>query len=56
MFLDIVEVTCSHTGVNLAMAFAKILEEFGINDKVNIFCKKRVGLTHQMCPDPLDNL
>jgi hypothetical protein len=34
MLLDIVEVACSHSGLNLAAAFAKILEEFGISDKV----------------------
>ena len=36
MLLDIVEVACSHTGLNLAAAFAKILEEFGISDKVRM--------------------
>jgi hypothetical protein len=34
MLLDIVEVARSHTGLNLALAFAKILEDFGISDKV----------------------
>jgi hypothetical protein len=34
MILDIVEVAKSHSGVNLAEAFAKVLEEFGIQDKV----------------------
>jgi hypothetical protein len=34
MLLDIVEVAKSHTGVNLASAFAKILEDYGISDKV----------------------
>ncbi|KAI1793035.1 hypothetical protein LXA43DRAFT_886392, partial [Ganoderma leucocontextum] len=33
--LDLVEVACSHTGVNLAAAFAKILQEFGIEHKVS---------------------
>jgi len=33
MLLDIVEVAHSHSGFNLAAAFAKILEEFGISDK-----------------------
>ena len=36
MLLDIVEVAKTHTGANLAAAFAKILEEFGISDKVLI--------------------
>lgn len=44
MLLDIVEVACSHSGFNLAKAFAKILEDFGINDKVSNFYKKRVCL------------
>lgn len=37
MLLDIVEVAKSHSGINLAAAFAKILDEFGISDKVG--CK-----------------
>ena len=35
MLLDIVELARSHSGFNLAAAFAKILEDFGISDKVN---------------------
>jgi len=35
MLLDIVEVAKSHSRVNLAEAFAKVLEEFGIKDKVS---------------------
>jgi hypothetical protein len=34
MLLDLVEVAKSHSGVNLAAAFAKVLEDFGISDKV----------------------
>lgn len=34
MLLDIVEVAKSHSGVNLAEAFAHMLKEFGIEDKV----------------------
>lgn len=34
MLLDIVEVARSHSGINLAAAFAKILDDFGISDKV----------------------
>ena len=30
MLLDIVEVAKSHSGINLAAAFAKILDDFGI--------------------------
>lgn len=32
--LDIVEVAKSHSGDTLAVAFANILEEYGISDKV----------------------
>jgi hypothetical protein len=35
MLLDIVEVAKSHSGVNLAAAFAHIVDEFGISDKVS---------------------
>jgi hypothetical protein len=35
MLLDIVELARSHSGINLAAAFAKILEDFGISDKVS---------------------
>lgn len=34
MLLDIMEVAMSHSGINLALAFAKILDDFGISDKV----------------------
>ena len=37
MLLDIVEVAQSHTRVNLAAAFAKILEDYAISDKVLIY-------------------
>ena len=46
LFLDIVEVAESHSGANLATAFAKILEDYGISHKVctvkiqQIYCKK----------------
>ena len=35
MLLDIVELAQSHSGIKLAAAFAKILEDFGISDKVS---------------------
>ena len=35
MLLDLVEVAKSHSGVNLAAAFVKVLEDFGITDKVS---------------------
>jgi hypothetical protein len=34
MLLDIVEVAKSHSGLNLAAAFAKILEDFNVSNKV----------------------
>lgn len=41
LLLDIIEVAESHSGANLAAAFAKILADYGISDKVlmhnNIF-------------------
>jgi hypothetical protein len=36
ILLDLVEVAVSHSGLNLATAFAKILDDFGISDKVSI--------------------
>jgi len=39
MLLDLVEVAQSHSSINLAEAFAKVLQEFGIEDKVRIFVK-----------------
>ena len=35
ILLDIVQVACSHSGINLAAAFAKILNDFGISDKAS---------------------
>jgi hypothetical protein len=35
LLLDLVEVAKSHSGVNLAAAFAKILKDFGIEKKVS---------------------
>jgi len=35
MLLDIFEVEKSHLGINLATMFAKILDNFGVSDKVN---------------------
>ena len=34
MLLDLVQVDTSHSGVNLAAVFAKVLDDFGISDKV----------------------
>lgn len=35
MLLDLVEMAKSHSGLNLAAAFAKVLDDFGIGDKVS---------------------
>lgn len=34
LLLDIVECARSHNGVNLAETFVKVLDDFGISDKV----------------------
>jgi hypothetical protein len=36
MLLDLVEVAKSHSRVNLAKAFVKVLNKFGIEDKVSM--------------------
>jgi hypothetical protein len=41
MLLDIVEVAMSHSGINLAGAFAKVLEDFGISDKVRRYLLRK---------------
>jgi hypothetical protein len=35
ILLDLVEVAESHSGLNLAAVFARILDEFGISEKVS---------------------
>ena len=35
LLLDVVQVVCIHTGVNLATAFGEVLEDYGIADKVS---------------------
>ncbi len=42
MLLDIVELACSHSELNLAATFANILDEFGISDKVGCNCNQRL--------------
>ena len=41
MLLDIVKVAESHSGINLAAAFAKVLKDFGISHKVSHLLVKR---------------
>jgi hypothetical protein len=43
MLLDLVKVAKSHSGLNLTTAFAKILDDFGIGNKVSI---QYVNLMH----------
>jgi hypothetical protein len=40
MLLDIVKVPKSHTGFNLAVVFARVLEDFGISDKVRLLSNR----------------
>ena len=35
LLLDVVEVACSHSGVNLAKVFVSVLEDYGIATKVS---------------------
>lgn len=57
MLLDIVEVARSHSGLNLAAAFAKILDDFGISDKVRSHSKRKQTIKLiLMTVDPLDYL
>jgi len=56
MLLDIIEVARSHSGLNLAAAFAKILDDFGISDKVRKDLKDNWLSTHSGCIDPLHHL
>jgi len=46
MILDIVEVPKSHTGANLALAFTKVLTNFGISEKVMSLIQEREETTH----------
>ena len=46
MLLDLVEVATSHSGRNLAAAFAKILTDFGIEHKVSMMDKQHEKMGH----------
>jgi hypothetical protein len=50
MLLDIVEVPRSHSGLNLAKAFANILEDFGVSDKVSAVLLSG-NHSHTLLPD-----
>jgi len=47
MLLDIVELARLHSGINLAAAFAKILEDLGISDRVSRITLKKTGVDSQ---------
>jgi hypothetical protein len=49
LLLDLVEVVTSHSGINLARAFTRILEEFGLGKKVMI--KTNQEKAHQFLVD-----
>ncbi len=48
MLLDLVEVPHSHTGINLANAFAQILKDFDISDKVSYMHTWEDCCTHEL--------
>jgi len=56
MLLDIVELDCSHSGINLATAFSKILENFGISNKVSKLPHTENAFDSPDVLDPLDHL
>ena len=56
MVLDIVKVPVSHTGLNLARVFARVLDEFGISDKVSSIPGLNIKYLSLGSPDPLDNM
>jgi hypothetical protein len=54
--LDIVEVAMSHSGINLARAFADMLKEFGVEHKVSPCHTHQNDKTHHKCTDLGDNM
>ena len=55
MLLDIIEVARSHTGANLAAAFAEIMEDYKISEKVYINFNVYVHFIKNS-PDTRDNV
>jgi len=51
ILLNIVEIPHSHSGLNLAKAFANILEDFSISDKVSMILLAE-NFIHTLLPDP----
>jgi hypothetical protein len=56
MLLDIVELVRSHSGINLAAVFAKILEDFGISNKVRKIPQRQQVVDSPETLDTLDHL
>jgi hypothetical protein len=48
MLLDLKEVATSHSGLNLAAAFAQIVDEFGISAKVSKCTVRSIIYTHRI--------
>ena len=48
MLLDLVEVAVSHSSLNLASAFSKVLANFGISNKANNFFKFNMKATYNL--------
>ena len=48
LLLDIVELTKSHTGLNLAKAFVKVVKDYKIDHKVSIHQLNTDPVTHQI--------
>ena len=56
--LDIIEVGTRHTGERLVIEFEKVLDNFGIANKVNIRLKDKYSKTRDLLPylDPHNNM
>lgn len=48
MLLDLMEVAVSHSGLNLTSIFSKVLDDFGISNKVSDFSKFDVKVTYNL--------
>ena len=53
LLLDLIEVAKSHSSTNIAAAFAKILDDFGIGHKVRVDQPHENSITHQFMPQIL---
>ena len=56
MLLDIMEVAKSHSGENLAAAFAETMDNYEISKKVLINSNIYINLTHQILEVTCDNV